>query len=682
MKNQTLMSKGMSILLAMFSFLVMQNSWAQTYYDMSSSDYSQSFTAWSGYPTEWNGNAVNATGSIPSAIRLTAATTSPVVVGTGSAAGYDAASSTKLVMLTTGGTDNTASVGVDLNLNMSMRSAGNLVFDAATIFNSSGNRISSLRVYYTVDNTNWTEITGTNLPYVAQNNVAGSANISVALPSAISNQAQVKLRFYCHNSGGTGSTSGSRPKISIDNLSVTSSMLAAPSIFYNQNLTPFTTTVGTPSAAQTFTVSGSDLWTSVSVSAPAGYEISLLPNSGYGPSLSLNPTGNTLASTTIYIRLTGASLGQFIGSVDITSTGSGNPSFVTPDGQVTAAVGIDQTISFGVLPGVTYGDSPLSLSATASSGLDVTYYSSNTSVVTVSGSTLTIVGVGSASVTASQSGDATYNPATDVVRGIIVSPKTLTIDNAAAVNKAYNNSNAAVITGTLNGVVGSDDVALNGVGTFADVNVADGIAVTSACTLTGTTAGNYTLTQPTGLTANITAASATITFNAIPTYSTANTSITLNATASSGATVSYTSSNTSVATVAGNVVTIVAAGTSVITASATSTTNYNAPSDATQTLTVTSALMAFDFFGMNNVATANPSYVLPGMLPAASQPMTRGAGAASSSGANSFRTVGFQNNGIATTNTDYFQFTVTANPGLGLNFTSIDARYAGTASFY
>ncbi|MBM3428586.1 MAG: hypothetical protein FJX95_07375, partial [Bacteroidetes bacterium] len=49
---------------------------------------------------------------------------------------------------------------------------------------------------------------------------------------------------------------------------------------------------------------------------------------------------------------------------------------------------------------------------------------------------------------------------------------------------------------------------------------------------------------------------------------------------------------------------------------------------------------------------------------------------------NSFRTVGFQNNGIATTNTDYFQFTVTANPGLGLNFTSIDARYAGTASFY
>ena len=464
---------------------------------MSTSDYSQSFTGWAGYPAEWNGNATNATGSIPSAGRLTTATTSLVVVGTGTAAGYDLASSTKLVMLTTGGTDNTAAIGVDLNLNMSMRTAGTLSFDAATIFNSTGNRISTLRVYYTIDNNNWTEITGTNLPYVAQNNVAGSASVSVTLPSAISNQSQVKLRFYCHNSGGTGSTTGSRPKISIDNVAVTSTMLVAPSVFYNQNLTNFSTTLGTPSAAQTFTVSGSDLWTSVSVSAPAGYEISLLPNSGYAARLNLNPTGSTLASTTIYIRLTGASLGQFVGSVDMMSAGSGNPSFVTPDGQVTAATGVDQTLSFGVLPGVTYGDSPLTLNATASSGLTVTYTSSNTAVVAVSGSILTIVGVGSASVTASQSGDATYNPATDVVRGIIVSPKTLTVDNAAASNKPYNNTDAAVITGTLNGVVGSDDVTLNGTGTFASVDVADGIVVTSTSTLTGTAAGNYVLTQPT-----------------------------------------------------------------------------------------------------------------------------------------------------------------------------------------
>ncbi len=683
MKNQKSMSIRLNVILAMLSLFVFQIAWSQTYYDMSSADYSQSFTAWSGYPVEWNGNAINATGVIPAATKLTAATTTLGVIGTGTAAGYDLASSTKLVMLTTGATDNSASIGVDLNLNMSMRNAGTLSFDAATIFNNTGNRISSLRVYYTTDNNNWSEITGTNLPYLAQNNVAGSASISVSLPSAISNQSQVKLRFYCHNSGGTGSTTGSRPKISIDNVAVTSTMQLPPSVYFTQSLTNFTATEGAPSAAQTFTVNGSDLWSFVTITAPTGFEISLSSNSGYASFLNLNPTGSTLPTTTIYIRLSGSNpIGQYMGPVEFASTGAASQQFVTPDGSVFAASGVDQTITFGAFPSATYGDSPLTLSGSASSGLPITYISSNTAVATITGSTLTIVGVGSASITAAQSGDATYNPATDVVQVLVVSPKSLTIDNAAASNKQYNNSNAAVITGTLNGVVGSDDVSLNGTGTFASVDVADGIVVTSTSTLTGTAAGNYTLVQPTGLTANITPATATITFSALPNYSTANASFNLGATVNSGATISYTSSNTAVATVSGNVVTIVGAGTSTITASAPATSNYNAATDATQTLTVTSALIAFDFTGLNTTATATPTYVLPGLVPAASQLMTRGSGAVASAGANSFRTQGFQNNGIATTNTDYFQFTVSANPGLGLNFTSIDARFNGTASFY
>ena len=408
-----------------------------------------------------------------------------------------------------------------------------------------------------------------------------------------------------------------------------------------------------------------------------------LTTNGNAGTLSGTTTG-TITAGSSSVTITGVSLSGSGTAVTITASTAGNTltSVTSNTFDVSAPVGVDQTITFNTLSGMTYGDAPLTLGATASSGLTVSYSSSNTAVVSISGNTLTVVGAGTANVTASQAGNGSYNPAPNVVQSITISPKTLTIAGAAAQNKAYNGNATAVITGTLSGVVGSDDVALNGLGTFADVNVADGIAVTAACTLTGTTAGNYTLTQPTGLSANITAANATITFNAIPTYSTANSSFTLNATASSGATVSYTSSNTSVATVTGNVVTIVAAGTSVITASAGAATNFNAPSSVTQTLTVTSALMAFDFFGMNNVATANPSYVLPGMLPASSQPITRGAGAASSAAANSFRTVGFQNNGIATTNTDYFQFTMTANPGLGLNLTSIDARYAGTATYY
>jgi hypothetical protein len=42
---------------------------------------------------------------------------------------------------------------------------------------------------------------------------------SIALPASFSNSATARLRFYYHN--GTGGTTGSRPKISIDNLIVT-----------------------------------------------------------------------------------------------------------------------------------------------------------------------------------------------------------------------------------------------------------------------------------------------------------------------------------------------------------------------------------------------------------------------------------------------------------------------------
>jgi hypothetical protein len=82
-------------------------------------------------------------------------------------------------------------------------------------------------------------------------------------------------------------------------------------------------------------------------------------------------------------------------------------------------------------------------------------------------------------------------------------PKTLTITDAAAQNKVYDGTTTATITGTLQGVAEGDDVAL-GTSTFADKNAGTGKAVAGNITLTGTSASNYKLTQPTGLTADIT----------------------------------------------------------------------------------------------------------------------------------------------------------------------------------
>ena len=56
-----------------------------------------------------------------------------------------------------------------------------------------------------------------------------------------------------------------------------------------------------------------------------------------------------------------------------------------------------QTITFGPLDPLTVGDSPRSLTATASSGLTVTYTSSNPAVASISGSQLTALEIGRAS---------------------------------------------------------------------------------------------------------------------------------------------------------------------------------------------------------------------------------------------------------------------------------------------
>lgn len=96
-------------------------------------------------------------------------------------------------------------------------------------------------------------------------------------------------------------------------------------------------------------------------------------------------------------------------------------------------------------------------------------------------------------------------------------------------------------------------------------------------------------------------------------------------------------------------------------------------------INVNAQIAAWDFTGENTVATSAAEIYNANMD--ASNLLTRGAGAAASAGANSFRTVGFSNNGISTANTDYFQFTLSAATGYSLSLTTIDSRVTGTATY-
>lgn len=82
-----------------------------------------------------------------------------------------------------------------------------------------------------------------------------------------------------------------------------------------------------------------------------------------------------------------------------------------------------QSILFSSLPTKVAGDPDFFLMATASSGLPVSYSSSNTNVATVNGNRVTLVGPGTTTITASQLGNMNWSPATPVAQTLFVSPQ-------------------------------------------------------------------------------------------------------------------------------------------------------------------------------------------------------------------------------------------------------------------
>lgn len=174
----------------------------------------------------------------------------------------------------------------------------------------------------------------------------------------------------------------------------------------------------------------------------------------------------------------------------------------------------DQTITFNEPAAVTYGDASFNLNATSTSGLTVTYTSSDENVATVSGNTVTITGAGTTTITALQAGDSTHNPAPPVEQQLVVNKKALTVNGVVA-EKIYNGNTTADVSGsTLVGIVTGDEdageVVLTGNGTFADKNVNNGITATTSFSISGTRSDNYTLTQPGDLTGNIVPATLTL----------------------------------------------------------------------------------------------------------------------------------------------------------------------------
>jgi hypothetical protein len=114
-----------------------------------------------------------------------------------------------------------------------------------------------------------------------------------------------------------------------------------------------------------------------------------------------------------------------VGTCAITASQAGNTNYsaATPVTQSFTINQASQTISFPAIGNRLPGMGSFAISATASSGLPVSFTSGTPSVCAVSGNTVTIVAMGACSITASQSGNASYAAAPPVTQSFTIAFK-------------------------------------------------------------------------------------------------------------------------------------------------------------------------------------------------------------------------------------------------------------------
>jgi len=191
----------------------------------------------------------------------------------------------------------------------------------------------------------------------------------------------------------------------------------------------------------------------------------------------------------------GSGTGAFfesIGSLDVNTTYYYNAYATNSEGtsygiaSSFTTLKLSQTITFGALPVKTYGDADFAPGATASSGLTVTYSSSNTAVATIVSGQIHIAGAGSCTIYADQAGNDTYYAASQESQSLTINKATPTVTawpTAAGITYGDDLSSAALSGGTAS-VAGSfaydDNTIIPELGVY-----------NAALTFTPTDAGNY-----------------------------------------------------------------------------------------------------------------------------------------------------------------------------------------------
>jgi hypothetical protein len=313
----------------------------------------------------------------------------------------------------------------------------------------------------------------------------------------------------------------------------------------------------------------------------------------------LAATGNcTLAGTQIHLVSAGAC------TITASQDGDANYNPANPVARTFSIAKAAQQITFEALSNRTVGDGDFGVSATASSGLAVSFSAAGSCSVT--GNQVHLTGAGACTVTASQNGDTDYNAATPVARTFAIGKADQQINFAALANKilgdpefnvnATASSNLAVTFSSLgNCTLNGTQVHLTGAG---------------QCTVTASQNGDadYNAATPVVRAFTIGKADQQITFDALTNKKVGDADFNIDATASSNLTVALAANGN--CALNGSQVHLTGAGQCTVTASQEGNADYNAATPVARIFVIGKADQQITFEVLSNKTAGDADFNL------------------------------------------------------------------------
>ncbi len=223
---------------------------------------------------------------------------------------------------------------------------------------------------------------------------------------------------------------------------------------------------------------------------------------GLNQSLTVTYTGR---NSTVYgpSNTAPTNAGDYTASASYAGDSNYNASSDSKDYSIAKA---SQTITFGALADKTYGDPDFNVSATATSGLAVSF--SAAGACTVTGNTVHITGGGSCTITASQGGDTNYSAAADVPQSFQIAKANQSITFNPLGDKTYGDADFSVSASATSGLAVSFNASGNCTVTGSTVHITGA----GSCTITASQPGdsNYNAATDVPQSFNIAKASATV----------------------------------------------------------------------------------------------------------------------------------------------------------------------------